>query len=501
MSVPTIDIKLELQMRGVEHRDAFEKVDLARRLAEARVSCPSPPGATPSAPGDDDDAAGAGGRPGTREPAKPTERPTSTEGDESEGAAPAEGNGERGGAAAGSTVYARDVSKAMRMGKAAVSRELNVMGVAHSRLSDAPVLARLYADGRRDAREAAGEARRFPRAVRSSQDQADWWGTGGRTHGDGEREGSGRGSGSGDEDERWKNTRENWGRVASGLPWNGGKKSKDEDNEEEGEGSGQDSNAVGESILWNEGRGDESSTAASFGDGDDGGDGDDDGDDDDGSGSETGWSVRANAGSVVASSSGGGGGFADNGRNREASLRARADRMSSRELMKALDDLGAQYRIPAQRLELQEAFVSAVLAEDARDQGGSGAPQGRERAEIVPVSPYAATAGEEDGLDEEAMKKRSGASFGTYHAALSWARQLNFDEVLEELECRGVTHNPRADFSYLTRLLADEVLADEERMEAEGAEGAATACLRPHFVAWDKAHAVSASRSGVCYFL
>ncbi|CAN0178982.1 unnamed protein product, partial [Scytosiphon promiscuus] len=32
MSVPTIDIKLELQMRGVEHRDAFEKIDLARRL-------------------------------------------------------------------------------------------------------------------------------------------------------------------------------------------------------------------------------------------------------------------------------------------------------------------------------------------------------------------------------------------------------------------------------------------------------------------------------------
>ena len=146
--------------------------------------------------------------------------------------------------------------------------------------------------------------------------------------------------------------------------------------------------------------------------------------------------------------------------------------MSSRELMKALDDLGAQYRIPAPRLELQEAFVSAVLAEDGRNQGDLGPREEGERAELVPVSPYAATAGEEGGLDEETMNERSGVGFGTYHAALRWARQLNFDDVLEELEYRGVIHNPKADYSYLTRVLADEVLADEELMEAEGVEGA-----------------------------
>ncbi|CAN0114753.1 unnamed protein product, partial [Phaeothamnion confervicola] len=36
MDMATVDIKLELQMRGVEHRDAFEKLDLAQRLAAAR---------------------------------------------------------------------------------------------------------------------------------------------------------------------------------------------------------------------------------------------------------------------------------------------------------------------------------------------------------------------------------------------------------------------------------------------------------------------------------
>ena len=460
MSVPTIDIKLELQMRGVEHRDAFEKVDLARRLAEARVSCPSPSAAAPSEPGDDIDAA-ADGRPGTGEPAKSTEGPTASVGTGGGAKSSVEAEEERDGAA-GSAVYARDVAKATRMGKAAVSRELNVMGIAHSRLLDVSVLARLYANGRREAREDAEEARRFPRAARAARSSDGGGGVEGqgRAHGDEEREG-----GSGDGDERWKSTREQWSRVASGLPWNGGKQREDEDNEEEGDGWGGGMKGAGKNILWNEGSG-ESSTAVPFGDGD----GDRGGDENaDGSSTEKGWSVTAEVGSAASSS--GGGGVGDGGRDRKSSLHARADRMSSRELMKALDDLGAQYRIPAPRLELQEAFISAVLSEGARNQGGLGAQTGGGRAEIVPVSPYAATAGEEDGLDEEAMKKRSGAGFGTYHAALRWARQLNFDDVLDELKYRGVTHNPRADYSYLTRLLADEVLADEELMEAEGVEG------------------------------
>ncbi|CAN0179065.1 unnamed protein product [Scytosiphon promiscuus] len=193
---------------------------------------------------------------------------------------------------------------------------------------------------------------------------------------------------------------------------------------------------------------------------------------------ETSWSVRATAGSVAsstsASSAGAAGGTAE-GRSRTASLHARADRMSSRELMKALDDLGTRYRIPAPRSELQQAFVSAVLARDggghADATAGTEGVAGRDSTEIVPLSPYTTSETETEGMDGEGSRQKGTAGFGTYHSALRWARQLTFDDVLEELKYRGVAFDLRADYSYLTRVLADEVLADEELMEAEGAEG------------------------------
>ncbi|CAN0391815.1 unnamed protein product, partial [Ectocarpus fasciculatus] len=166
MSVPTIDIKLELQMRGVEHRDAFEKTDLARRLAEARVSSSGSPSPSP----DDDDAATAatakaagrnyGGAPGDgpRENAhRPSEATATTVNEPQETAVATEGGVASSGG--GNSAYARDVAKGTRMGKAALARELNGMGIAHSRLSDVSVLARQYAGGRQEARE---DARRFP---------------------------------------------------------------------------------------------------------------------------------------------------------------------------------------------------------------------------------------------------------------------------------------------------------------------------------------------------
>lgn len=447
MSVPTIDIKLELQMRGVEHRDAFEKVDLARRLAEARTSCPSFPAAS-AATGDNNDS---NDRSGMREN---VERAQVRKEEPEIGAASPEG---------GSAVYDRDVAKAMRMGKAAVARELNAMGISYSRLSDVSVLARLYAGGRRKARDDAEAARRFPRTAHAAHNAGGGYtnegkgqgGGEGRAHGEDKREGKGRGGG--EEEEPWGSTREQWGRATSGLPWNTGKKEDDDIDEEEDDGKRRSAtNGAEGSVPWNMEDGE--STAAQFGD-------------DRRDGSETGWSVGANAGSVA--SSGGGG---DKERTRKASLHARADRMSSRELMKALDDLGARYRIPASRLELQQAFVSAVLAEDQRNHGGTAegtrGDDGRGRAEIVPLSPYAATVNEQEELDRGDHRRKVGAGFGNYHSALQWARQLNSDDVLEELKYRGVKYNPRADYSYLTRLLADEVLADEELMEAEGVEGA-----------------------------
>ncbi len=37
LTMPVIDIKLELQDRGVEHQDEFEKLGLVKRLARARI--------------------------------------------------------------------------------------------------------------------------------------------------------------------------------------------------------------------------------------------------------------------------------------------------------------------------------------------------------------------------------------------------------------------------------------------------------------------------------
>ncbi|CAM9784106.1 unnamed protein product [Chrysoparadoxa australica] len=51
MGMETIDIKLELQMMGVEHRDALEKAELARRLASARLQQVQNPFPTPKVKG------------------------------------------------------------------------------------------------------------------------------------------------------------------------------------------------------------------------------------------------------------------------------------------------------------------------------------------------------------------------------------------------------------------------------------------------------------------
>ncbi|CBJ28401.1 hypothetical protein Esi_0104_0072 [Ectocarpus siliculosus] len=454
MSEPTIDIKLELQMRGVEHRDAFEKADLARRLAEARVSsCGNNPSPSP----DDDDATttattttttaagrdfGGAAADGPRENAHRSNKASTMMGNEPQAAAATAVATEGRGAApdgGSNRAYARDVARGTRMGKAALARELNGMGIAHSRLSDLSVLARQYAARRQEARE---DARRFPpssaRAGSSSSAEEDGEGGGeGRREG---KKGSGwrRGGGEEEEEEGWGDARGQ--RAASGLPWRFGKEEEDEDEEDEAAGVGDADFPLG------------------------GGGRDDVGED---GRSETGWSTRANAGSAATADGGGGG---DKERSRKAVLHARADRMSSRELMKALDGLGARYRIPAPRAELQQAFVSAVLAaeEDERSQAdATAAAAGTRGKNIVAVSPYDTPIEEGDG------GLRGTQGFGTYHSALRWARQLNFDDVLDELRYRGVEQSPRADYSYLTRLLADEVLADEELMGGEGGpEGA-----------------------------
>ena len=608
MSVPTIDIKLELQSRGVDHRDAFEKVDLARRLAELRTSSPSSsPSSSPFAPGvvgqaltetavsDGADGGGGGGGGGGGQvggdgSSDAASKTASTNAASSSPQAPAPCSSAPreeppvGAGGEGKTkedaVYAYDVSKAERMGKKAVTRELNAMGVAHSRLSNLSVLARQYASGRRDAREGAGEARRFraeqdlegrleaarllplgraelearlrASGVAFSARAADGdlaallareggrGGGGGGTHGalgeamqeapsgtySGEdaRDGSGQGrgeegKGKGEGGERWTPIGR-WGRATSRLPWNVGKKrdengdddevqeGEEEEDEAEKEESGmarERANSWGSRGLRKKGGetgaaarqpsgGDEKNDAGSSTDWSTGGNASDEGEG--GGGSSSDWSTRGNAGSKASSCSGGEEDSANgehssaaaSERSRKVSLHARADRMSSRELMNALDDLGARYRIPAHRSELQQAFVSAALAhwnatlglrEGAERAGGGsdaerGGRKGRDKLEIVPISPYAEEEEKEmggRGGEEGPGMRYEQRGFETYHAALGWARQLSFGDVLEELRYRGVRCNPKAGYSYLTRLLADEVLADEERMDAEEKAG------------------------------
>ncbi|CAN0451898.1 unnamed protein product, partial [Laminaria digitata] len=355
MSVPTIDIKLELQMRGVDHRDAFEKVDLARRLAELRTSSSSSSssyfdGVGQAAKTAASDAAngggggggggGSGGGGGTSSSSPSASTPASVSPFSSaHGEEPPAGGGRSGGGGEVETeeedaVYARDVSKAERMGKKAVTRELNAMGVAHSRLSDVSVLARQYASGRLGAREGAAEARPqgAPGGTYSGGDGGGQWQGQGRGE-EGKGEGKSKGEGKGEGGERWTPIGR-WGRATSRLPWNAGKK-RDGNDDDDIDGD----DYAGSSTDW--------STRGNAGDEDEGGD----------AGSSSDWSTRGNAGTDGERFS------ADAGeRSRRVSLHARADRMSSRELMNALDDLGARYRIPVHRSKLQQAFVSAALA-------------------------------------------------------------------------------------------------------------------------------------------
>ena len=644
MSVPTIDIKLELQMRGVDHRDAFEKVDLARRLAELRTSSSSPssssfvgigqatettaPDSATSGSGDDDgDDSSGGGRTGSQQdnpipPEKDGHAQDKIRGGETTWMRGNKWDGGGGGEAGialsatsktassssssplestpapvpesaprerkqtpeeGETwedaIYARDVSKAESMGKKALTRELNAMGVAHSRLSDVSVLARQYASGRRGAREEAKEARRF-RAERDLDDrlevsrllalgradlearlresgiiffagatdcelasllaregggvtgapggvmQGDSSGFSGKVAGDRGEGGQGRGGegeGKGGSGERWTPMGQ-WGRATSRLPWNIGRNQNNdndddddevEDNETEGEETGvkEEEEERGERVVggertsgWGKAfrRKAGETSAAGQPPGNEMNDTD--------AGSSAGWSTRGNAGndegdagsrsdqsthddagsdgspSSCGETGGAKGGKSIAGasgeRRRKVSLRARAGRMSSRELMAALDDLGAHYRIPARRSELQQTFVLAALEdwnaslglrEDAEKRDGgdggstageAGGKKGQDRRDIVPISPY-----EEEVEETHRVEYPPQTGFETYHAALSWARQLSFDDVLEELRYREVRCNPKAGYIDLTRLLADEVLADEERMAAEERAG------------------------------
>lgn len=448
MSMPTIDIKLELQMRGIEHRDLFEKVELARRLAESRVSnsclggTSAPPGRTSERtrerldgkPTSSISGNGGYGSPWSHPQGNPTERSPSTS-----SATDGEGGGKE-----FDELHARDVSRAMRMGKQAVIRELTAMGIEHSRLSDLSFLAQQYANGRREARTEGGKPNwSLPEPIGVDKASSEAQGQRGRD-----------------------SSRDHW-TWWNGVGWDGRGKTDvprtmrrpregDLDVGEEGDGM---------KVRLSDSRG-RVPPIGGFNE------------------AVESQDETENDGSVMAGLMGESVGGSSGLRQRKAFLRARADRMSSRELMRALDNLGERYDIPAPRSELQKAFVSAIL------RGGNGAAKGagsvdreilggqRRKSDIVSLASYS---GEEGEVEREFRK----VGWDSYKSALRWARKLTFDELLEELRSRGVQHNPKADYGSLTRALADEVLADEELLE-DGTRGMQH-FVRPFMTAIDHA--------------
>ncbi|CAN0069278.1 unnamed protein product, partial [Sphacelaria rigidula] len=445
MSVPTIDIKLELQMRGVEHRDAFEKIDLAKRLAEARLRSPSATGGkrgnTRTASADDGSSnPSSSGRPrgwsATPKSASSSSRTAARENQQEEENAEKQVGEESEG-----EYHARCVSRAVRMGKPAIVRELNAMGIAHSRLSDVNVLARQYASAKVEAR---GEAQAR---------EPDLFVADGGASKVSEEEGE-KGSRDGDNDERWSGgskrgwgwerwawgkQRQRGGGVSSVLPWHDGRREGDDDDEDD-----EDDDSQGQEEGALEGQAEQSQKLSEY--------------------RNRGRRVDGRAGAEK-----------QHGGGMRVPLQARAGRMSSRELMNSLDSLGIAYPIPSARSELEEAFVSAVLAgqEDNRKElSRVGGRVGENDVMRLHPFSYPRDDGDEDGGGDEKYRP---ALFETYHGALRWARRLTFDDVLEELRFRGVKFEPNGEFSDLTRLLADQVLAEEELMEAESRKGYAEA--------------------------
>lgn len=500
MSVPTIDIKLELQMRGVEHRDAFEKAELAKRLAEARLSS-SPPLLTVA---DSGDRGGVSPKQSYRKTQREEERHRDTDGNWPEsrsrkswgstvsdstsrsagGEGREEGEEDEGEGEEEDEQHARYVARALQMGKPAVMRELNALGIAHSRLSNLSVLAHQFASAKVEGHSEAEEAGWFSmdedvehrvetarlmalgREELTSQLRAlkvdiPWQASEGEmakllakaksgnvarvTRDDDEESGDvetiGEKKKQGWGWERWTTGRR--GHASSMMSWNEEQVEVAEEDEVADDEQGWAGSVwTGNSGMWDNSNRD--------------------------SDAETDRSVRGNAGSDAD----------DTGDSEElffsqerfardsvsamkAPLQARAGRMSSRQLMSALDSLGEPYPIPSPRADLEDKFVSAVLKGQQYTGVAGGGGSG---TDIVQTNPFAA-GGEGDGVEFRSV------AFETYHAALQWARQLNFDDVMDELRYRGLEFKPDGDFSYLTRLLADDVLADEEMIESDRSRG------------------------------
>ncbi|CAM9615890.1 unnamed protein product [Choristocarpus tenellus] len=362
--MPTIDIKLELQMRGVEHRDTFEKSDLINRLAEARAKAAR---GSVSGPAD-----------ASQDQKEGSERRWLDDNTKDR--------------------FARDVARAKALGTEAAIRELNAMGVPHSRLSDLSVLANQYAIGRREARKDDEENRRFRRDKGKVLDPK-----GGFTDGNGGLEGEERSQ----KGRRW----ERW--IPSRQTWEFNERDNDENVGEGTDGSEWEEKWRRNGYQWERGEMTEDSDIQ----------------------------TRELSGSQPTQR--------PHDPKRALPLRVQASRMTSRELMSELDSMKVLYPIPSSRSELQHLFI---MSKNNNSTNGGGDDMGRSGA-VVSEEDY--------GRAEESLSEYDSLSFRTFESALRWARQLTYGDVINELECRGVAFKPNADYSFLTRLLADSVIVDE----------------------------------------
>jgi hypothetical protein len=147
-----------------------------------------------------------------------------------------------------------------------------------------------------------------------------------------------------------------------------------------------------------------------------------------------------------------------------ALFKMKAASMTTRELLDSLESMGGVGGDDVLKIMGREELEAAYLA--ASMKLGEG-----EKAGLRVIGRDLADENKGPlGLDY-AGEYQQNPSFSTYSKALRWAQSLTYDDVCEELRCRGVQdwNAGRADYGYLSRLLADAVMI-EGRLDRGDAE-------------------------------
>jgi hypothetical protein len=409
MALPTIDIKLELQMRGVEHRDALEKQDLAARLAYARLSQQQ---------------------------------------------------------RAGSTAQDAAVTAAVKLGDKALMRALSAMDVPFSRLADTETLARQYvvskAAARRTAVPRGAEAaavnsevqRQRPR--RQAVEQPDATST-----------------------SKLVQRLRKVGRTVSS--WCTDEELARQWEEAHSAESGKRSRRTAAVRRRTDTRDQQQQQQQQYASIADNGDSEEY-DSYDSYDEQPARAAAAPTDSVAAATQTHVNSAATDSSNSstnssEAVFRAAASSLSTRQLLSELDSMGVAYDVLAARSGLEEVYVRACmnLGQTASSKSSSSSSSkssaytatGQRRQQDAGGQLRASRSSSSSG--SAAVVGSSESVDGTYAGALRWARRLTYEDLCEELKCRGVEvpQGSSSDFSHLARTLANAVMADERQLHAQ----------------------------------